>query len=228
MNKTPKVGIATIGQSPRVDVVPEIKEFAGVEAEYLECGALDGLSLSEIEKLAPENGEYMLVARLNDGSHVKLARRKIVEKMQACTDKLVERGADLVIILCVGEWPKFRSEKLVVTPSEPFCGFALGLLREGDRLGVIVPAQDQLDDFGRKWKKQGVETTVTAALPYGPTAREETIRAAEILKEHNVDLVVMDCPGYTLEVKRLVQETTVKPVILVRTAVSAMIKQLVG
>ena len=228
MKKTPKIGIATIGQSPRTDVVPEIKEFAGVEAEYLECGALDGLSASEIEKLAPENSEYMLVARLNDGSHVNLARRKIVAKMQVCTDKLVERGADLVIILCVGEWPKFKSDKLVVTPSEPFCGFALGLLHEGDRLGIIVPAQDQLDDFGRKWKKQGVETIVTAALPYGANAGEESIRAAEILKEHNVDLIVMDCPGYTLEVKRLVQETTGKPVILVRTAVGAMIKQLVG
>ena len=228
MNRNPKVGIATIGQSPRVDVVPEIKKFACVEAEYLECGALDGLSLAEIEDLAPEKGEYMLVARLNDGTPVRLARSKIIEKMQVCTDKLVEQGADLVIILCVGEWPKFKSEKLVVTPSGPFCGFALGLLREGDRLGVIVPAEDQIDDFGRKWKKEGVETIVTAASPYGPTAREESKEAAEILKQHHVDLVVMDCPGYTLGVKRMVQEITGKPAILVRAAVGAMIKQLVG
>ena len=38
MNKTTKVGIATIGQSPRTDVVPEIKKLAGVDAEYLESG----------------------------------------------------------------------------------------------------------------------------------------------------------------------------------------------
>lgn len=228
MNRNPKVGIATIGQSPRVDVVPEIKKFAGMEAEYLECGALDGLSLSEIEDLAPEKGEYMLVARLNDGTPVRLARSKIIEKMQACIDKLVKQGADLIVILCVGEWPKFKAKKLVVTPSEPFCGFALGLLREGDRLGVVVPAQDQIEDFARKWKKEGVATIITAASPYGPAAREESKKAAEMLKQHHVDLVVMDCPGYTLGVKRMVQEITGKPVILVRAAVGAMIKQLIG
>jgi len=30
LNKKTVVGIATIGQSPRVDVVPELKEMAGV------------------------------------------------------------------------------------------------------------------------------------------------------------------------------------------------------
>ncbi len=228
MNRKIKVGVVTIGQSPRVDVVPEIKELAGVEAEYLECGALDGLSLSEVEKLAPEGGEYMLVARLGDGSQVRLARSKIIEKMQECIDKLHEQGADLVIILCVGEWPEFTSEKLVITPSEPLCGFALGLLRKGNRLGVIVPAADQIDDFGGKWNKEGVEVVVTSASPYGPTATDESKRAARILKERDVDLVVMDCPGYTMEAKQIVQHLTGKPVILVRTAVAAMIKQLLG
>ena len=59
MNKKTKVGMVTIGQSPRMDVVPQIKELAGIEAEYLECGALDGLSLSEVEKLAPEGGDKL-------------------------------------------------------------------------------------------------------------------------------------------------------------------------
>ena len=57
MNITPKVGIVTIGQSPRVDVVPEIIEIAGVRADYLESGALDGLEISGIAKLAPAKDE---------------------------------------------------------------------------------------------------------------------------------------------------------------------------
>jgi protein AroM len=227
LDKRTVVGLATIGQSPRVDLVPEIKAVAGVDAEYLECGALDGLSLPEIEKLAPEEGEYMLVTRLNDGSQVRVARSKIIDKMQECTDKLVEQGADLVVILCVGEWPKFESEKLVVTPSEPFCGFVMGLLRDGDKLGVIVPAQDQIEDFRQKWNKEGVGVIVTFASPYGPTTRDECSRAAETLRENNVDLVVMDCPGYDMEVKKIIQQITGKPVVLVRTAVATIIKQLV-
>ena len=48
------------------------------------------------------------------------------------------------------------------------------------------------------------------------------------MKKHNVKLIVMDCPGYTMEAKKIVQEVTGKPVVLVRTAIAAMIKQLVG
>jgi protein AroM len=42
MNK--KIGIITIGQSPRTDVVPEMSALFGEGVEVLECGALDGLS----------------------------------------------------------------------------------------------------------------------------------------------------------------------------------------
>ena len=39
-----RVGLVTIGQSPRVDVVPEIKEvLRDVEVEVVECGALECL-----------------------------------------------------------------------------------------------------------------------------------------------------------------------------------------
>jgi len=221
-----KVGIVTIGQSPREDVVPEIKELAGVEVKTLECGVLDGLSLSEIEKLAPAKGEYMLMARLKDGAQVSLARSKIIDKMQRCVDSLVEQGADFILILCVGGWPKFKSEKLVVTPSESFCGFIFGLVGEGDMLGVIVPSEDQIDDFKQKWFKKGLELNLAAASAYGPAAKDETIYAAEKLKESGVNLIAMDCPGYTMEAKRIVQQITGKPAILVRSVVAAIIKVL--
>ena len=153
MNKKAPVRIATIVQSPRLDVVSVVKEMAGVEGEFLECGVLDGLSTPEIEKLAPEKAQHMLGARLSDKSHGHLARDKIIGKMQECIDRLVEQGADLVIVLCVGEWPKFRSKQLVVTPSESLCGFALGLAREGYKLGLILPAENQIDDFKGKYSK---------------------------------------------------------------------------
>ena len=69
---------------------------------------------------------------------------------------------------------------------------------------------------------------VAAASPYGPTTKDGSIRAVKTLKEQDVDLVVMECPGYTLEAKDTVKGVTEKPVITVRTAIAAMIKQLVG
>ena len=48
---TRTVGMVTIGQAPRVDVVPEMAKLMG-SAEIIERGALDGLTPREIEVLA--------------------------------------------------------------------------------------------------------------------------------------------------------------------------------
>ena len=50
------IGMITIGQSPRVDVVPEIREILGDGIEVLEAGALDGLSLEEVKGFSPRKG----------------------------------------------------------------------------------------------------------------------------------------------------------------------------
>jgi len=228
MSKQTMVGMITIGQSPREDVVPEIKQLAGIEIEISECGALDGLSLSEIEKLAPQQGEYMLVTRLRDGTGVKLARSKIIEKVQKCIDSLVGQGADLIVILCSGEWPKFRSQKLVIEPSEPFCGFTLGLANRGDKLGVMIPAEDQVEDAKKKWNKEGVNLCLAAVSPYGFAAEDEVARVAKSLTESGVDLVAMDCLGYTMGMRRIVQQITGKPVVLVRSVIADIVRELVG
>ena len=38
-----KVGLITVGQSPRSDVVPDMAAILGGDVEILEAGALDGL-----------------------------------------------------------------------------------------------------------------------------------------------------------------------------------------
>lgn len=228
MNKGLVVGMITIGQSPRDDIISEIKQLMAINAEIFECGALDGLSLSEIEELAPEPGDYMLVSKLRDGSPVRLARDKIIEKVQQCINSLVGHGADLTVILCSGEWPKFSSPKLVVAPGEAFCGFTLGMVNEGDKLGIMVPDEDQVDVAERKWNKEKVKLCIAAASPFGLTANDEVTRVAKNLKESGVDLVAMDCVGYTMEKKRIVQEVTGKPVVLVRSLIASIIKEIAG
>jgi len=225
LNKHKVLGIISIGQSPREDVVPEMKSLAGIEAEILECGALDGLGLPEIEKLAPEEGEFLLETRLKDGTAVRLSRDKLIPLVQECIDSLVVREADVILILCLGEWPQFRSDKLVVRALEPFCAFTLGLVGRGDTIGVIVPAEGQVGVFSEKWSKEGVEVRIVAASPYNPTAGDDIEQAAQMLKDVNV--VVMACPGYTVEMKKVVEQITGKPVVLARSALAWMVKELV-
>ena len=226
MNKRLTIGMITIGQSPRDDLVHEIMNLARIDAEILECGVLDGLSLSEIEKLAPEQSEYVLVTKLSAGTPIRLAHSKIIEKVQSCIDSLINQGVDLLVILCSGEWPKFKSTKLVITPGDTFRSFTMGMVNEGDKLGIIVPDEDQVAVVEKKWHREKIQLRIVVASPFGLTANDEMVRAARSLKESGVDLVAMDCLGYTLEKKRIVQEITGKPVVLVRSVLASIIREI--
>ena len=62
-----RVGMITIGQSPRPDVVPEVVALVGRPMTVVEAGALDGLSLAEVRRLAPGPMDDTLVTRMQDG-----------------------------------------------------------------------------------------------------------------------------------------------------------------
>ena len=72
------IGLVTIGQSPRSDVVPDMATILGPGVEIREAGALDGLARSEIDALAPTGDDEILVTRLRDGSSVFLGKPKFV------------------------------------------------------------------------------------------------------------------------------------------------------
>lgn len=216
-----KIGFITIGQSPRVDVVPEMTPILG-DVEIIECGALDDLTLEEIQKLAPKEGDYVLVTRLRDGTQVKLSREKIVKHLQTCIEKL-EKEVDVIGILCTGEFPELKSKKLLVEPSLLLLKVVESILPQG-KLGVLIPSPDQIDETKEKWSYIGVETKILAVSPY--LGKEEEIKkAARALKDR--DLIVLDCIGYNLKAKKIVKDLTKKPVLLPRTLMAHVIRELV-
>ena len=51
-----KLGAITVGQSPRTDVTDDIMGIFQGKVEILERGALDGLTVEDIDRLAPDAG----------------------------------------------------------------------------------------------------------------------------------------------------------------------------
>jgi len=45
------IGMLTIGQTPRDDILPEFQEILGDEFEIIEAGALDGLTLEDVKAI---------------------------------------------------------------------------------------------------------------------------------------------------------------------------------
>jgi protein AroM len=213
-----KVGFITIGQSPRDDVVSEMRSILGENIEIIECGALDGLSLEEIKELAPKNDEPVLITRLRNGREIKLNPKKIASCLQSCIEKL-EEEVDVIGILCTGEFQSLKSKKLLIKPSLVLMNTVDSLLQWG-KLGVFIPSSDQVEEAEKKWSRVCGKVEIATVSPY--VGKEgETKKAAERLKD--CTLIVLDCFGYNLNTKRAVSEITKRPVILPRTLIAHVI-----
>ena len=220
-----KLGAITIGQSPRNDVIPEMVPYLGDDVEVIQAGALDGLSYEEILKFEPEDGDYVLVSKLKDGRSVKFGERYILPRLQDCIDKVEDEGADVILFICTGEFPDiFKSSKPLLYPQRILHGVVLNLVDKG-KIGVITPDKDQIEQGSKKWSETGVDVIVVNGSPYGDDIEiEEVIN--ELNKESNIDIIAMDCIGYTQEMKNRVSKGTGKPVVLARTIVARVIGEI--
>ncbi len=221
-----RIGTVTIGQAPRVDVVPEITSIIGPGVEIVEAGALDNLTKEEIAAFAPVEGDYVLVTRLADGSSVQVAEKyitpRIIEKIQGH----FANGIPLVFLLCTGEFPSFEEGGILVRP-EKILFNTVSAVAKGKRIGVLMPSADQLPQSSVRWGKLSGTVKSVAASPYvdGPAAVKA---AAEELKEWGADITILDCMGYTLAMQNTVRAITGKPAILGRGIAARVVAELVG
>jgi protein AroM len=222
MNK--KIGIITIGQSPRTDVVPEMAAFFGEEVEVMERGALDGLTLDEVRSYSPEAGMLHLCTRMRDGSEVVVAKEKLLPKIQEAIDDLNREQVALILLLCVGEFPQFRSTCLVVEPQKIVDRCVEGLISASHRLGIVIPIAEQEDWVRETFSTLTDAVTVTVASPYA--GEDDLIRAAKALNEAACDLIVMYCMGFSRQLTRPIREITAKPVIVSSSIVARTIGEL--
>ena len=220
-----KIGLITIGQTPREDVIPDIAPLFSSEVELLQAGALDGLTAQDIAMFAPQEGDYVLISRLHDGSPVVFAERHILPRLQSCIDELEARGVELILFLCTGSFPAFHSNVPLVFPCKVLNGVVPALAAHS-RIAVITPKEEQKKQCGDKWNEYVSHVQVVCASPYGDSAELEC--ACELLKETDVDLIVLDCIGYTAKMKAHVQMHTGKRVVLSRTVAARVVMELLS
>ena len=220
-----KIGLITIGQSPRDDVTSDILPLFSPEIETLQAGALDSLTAQDIAAFAPREGDYVLISKLRDGSSVVFAERCILLRLQSCIDDLEAQGAELILFLCTGSFPAFHSNVPLVFPCKVLNGVVPALAAHS-RIAVVTPKEAQKKQCEDKWIEYVSRVQVVCASPYGDPAELE--RACELLKGTDVDLIVLDCIGYTAKMKAYVQMHTGKRVVLSRTAAARVVMELLS
>lgn len=202
------IGMITIGQSPRDNLMPQFRELLGSGFRIREAGALDGLSSAEIAARAPQPGQHPLITRLVGGAEVIVGKEAILALLQERIAQL-ERDTDLLVILCTGTFPAFRCAKPILEPDRILLGALQAVYREGT-LGVLIPIAAQAESAAAKFSAVTRSLAIEAASPYqGVDALRE---AAGRLK--GASLVVMNCMGFTETHKRALRDVTGTPALL--------------
>ncbi len=215
-----RLAMVTIGQAPRSDMVPDLRACVrDAEVEMVEFGALDGVDDTEIEDLAPEDGQPRLVSRLRDGREVAVDKAQIEARLRRLLTRLDAMGFDAIVVLCTGHFegmalrtPLIESQIVV---DEAVAALAGSI---GD-LGILLPHREQIDAF-HPIAAAGRRLRFSHASPYGD------MRFAEAGCElSDADLIVMHCMGYSEAMRREVAEASGRPVLLARQIVGDAIRE---
>jgi protein AroM len=221
------VGLVTIGQAPRVDVVPEMAAVMGPGVEVREAGALDGLSRAEIAALAPTGDDEILVTRLADGTSVFLGKQKIVGHVEARIAALERDGVTVTALLCTGAFPPLRATRALIQPQPVLLGTLRGMRWPG-RLGVVTPSVPHVPQTQARWRRDGFDPVVVPLSPYEHEEAAALARAATSLREAGTGLVVMDCMGFNCKTRDEMRALTGAPVLLANLLVARVVAELCG
>lgn len=205
-----KIGAITVGQSPRVDVTPDLWPIFGPNVELIEAGGLDGLSREEIEIFVPEEGDYVLVSRLKDGSSVTFAERYVRPACSSASTGWRRKGSGSSSSSAPGFPRQLPPQGSADLPQPDPLRAGAGPLRR--QAGCCDPFRKAAGAVPEEVGRLRLGGQVLRRFPLwgdgggGGSGRE--------IAKTDADLVLLDCIGYTAEMKRMVAKITGKNVIL--------------
>ena len=170
---TPRiVAFVTLGQSPRVDLVPEILDSIKIPIKTIEYGLLDDLDHELIASLSPEPGEPAFLTHLRDGRQVELATSWAYRRFREVYEKIRQDDADLVVLMSTTCGHDFRPDYLAIGELRRSLGVTMEEI-EGEALFHVdgTPREDYVADIA-------IEPASTAADGSDPGIA----RALEVLE----------------------------------------------
>lgn len=219
----PVLGLITIGQSPRPDLVAGFACLAPPGLEIRLVGALDSVAPAELDAIAARPGGYPLLVKLRDGSTREIERDLLVPYVERQAVALAAQGARALVLCCAGDFPDITSPIPLLLPGRVLPGVARSLVRKG-RIGVVTPVRGQARAAEAKWRADGFDPRVIWASPF---RHEEIAAAARTLADPSLELIVLDCMGHNASSKAEFARLTSRPVLLAQTLVARVAAELV-
>ena len=215
-----KIGVITIGQSPRTDVTPSLQRILGSNVDIIERGGLDRFKDEELHIIAPDESEVTYISRLRSGKSVKIGKTKLLPLLQEELNCL-ESKVDIVLMLCTGDFPTLKIQKPILYPDKILTNTVKAILNKG-KLGLIIPLEEQRESLVQKWNGLDLGLEIGVASPY----IESDIKGeAARLKDKGVSMIVLDCMGYNEKHKQQAHKGSFLPVILPRTLLARITQE---
>lgn len=196
--------LITIGQAPRVDIADVYDLYFKDQANIKQIGLLDSMTKEEIDqRYAWDHSTEVLTTTLRDGSQVILDHQQVQADLLNKIESLKEASIDIATLLCTAEFPQLMLEGIQVIEPEEIIIPKLKSEFQLDKMGIIVPLEDQIASSSKKW---GIHPDHFAhASPY--QFKEEAFKQAALnLSEKKLDVIVLDCMGYNLSMKVFLEE----------------------
>lgn len=225
MAKTLRIAFVTIGQTPRIDLVPEMvaEILVGHDdrtLDYVEFGVLDGLDAAALQAMAATDGEPSFATRLNSGEEIVSSKHRTEARLNLILKDIDQQGFDLIVLLCTGTTIEPLENTLVVESQRIVDSTVEALAAASRKLGLILPLERQIAEFAERHVFSGTPKSI-AASPYA--GDDIGARAAALA---GCDLVVLHCMGYSAAMLDEVRRSVDAPVLLSRRLVAGVIRQM--
>ncbi len=215
----PTLCIMPLGQTPRNDWLDPIQRLVGDSVEVVQHGCLDGLSYEDILALDQRADDHMLATALPaaGGKRVTFAKRHVLDRMQENLDKVAAEGADIVAVCCSEKWPvsyTFDGQWIEVFSVMHDLVTGMGYKGKG---AVFYHVEGQKQATIDRWAD--VEDQDFVYLADGRSDAEHEAIMQE-LEKAGYEYAVLDCFGFSLELREQIQERLGIPAYLPLTALA--------
>ncbi|MFT2092198.1 AroM family protein [Paraglaciecola sp. 2405UD69-4] len=195
------LGILTLGQAPREDIVPTFQAILGGNTNYVQAGALDGLSLTQIAELKTNNAREGIETRLLGGDSVLVQKQQLIDKLKLKATQLATR-CDISFLLCSGRFPELKQSHPFLLQPIDYLKPIVKSAATGRCLCIIGPESD-MEMAPSQWRECAGEVVTAAASPYDHF--ELLAGAAKRAKAIGADIIFMDDMGFTETQRQLVR-----------------------
>jgi AroM protein len=206
--RAPILGVIAIGHSPRHDLQRAFAAHAP-DARVRVVGALDGLAPHDIADLARRATESPQLVRLLDGSTREIGIEWLHPMVERLSRELADEYVRAVVIASTADFPTWRCDIPVVLPGRAVFD-EVTRRSPRKRVGIVTTIERQAQVAAVRWLAEGFHPVVAWA---SPVKHSEIVGASDLLRDADVDLIVVDSMAHDVTYAEDIGRRTGKPVV---------------